>query len=470
MSALDLEAFVGYAYIPIMASISNNSTPDVLVDQPSLEEKRVLIERVAASEHFSRTARLRDFLLYVGKQSLKEGCPEIHEQEIGAKVFGRSESYDTSQDNIVRVNATELRKRIELYFASEGTHEPLILDIPRGGYKPVFHRRIAESEEQPQSALQALQPHYLMSPNLPAELAQQTAHRTIIRIHTLWGILCLLLAICCLVLFQQDQTMRKAVNTWDGKPAVAAFWGDFLRNNQQTDIVLPDDSASVVEDITHRPVSLGDYLSREYMRQIQSSELSVDRKADLYQIYHHNLITFGGVRAAQQVLAEIPAPYSRYLTLTRYYTADEIKRDNVVLIGGKKSNPWDHLFDYKVNFVTDYDDQLERPFVRNVNPKSGEQANYFALNEQNTFVGYSVISYLPNPSGTGNAIILAGTDSDATSAAAEFLTSEEKLEKFRNTLHADRFPYFEVLLKTSRLSGTSFNAELLAYRTYPGLH
>jgi len=100
VSALDLEAFVGYAYIPIMASISNNSTPDVLVDQPSLEEKRVLIERVAASEHFSRTARLRDFLLYVGKQSLKEGCPEIHEQEIGAKVFGRSESYDTSQDNM----------------------------------------------------------------------------------------------------------------------------------------------------------------------------------------------------------------------------------------------------------------------------------------------------------------------------------------------------------------------------------
>jgi len=27
-----------------------------------------------------------------------------------------------------------------------------------------------------------------------------------------------------------------------------------------------------------------------------------------------------------------------------------------------------------------------------------------------------------------------------------------------------------VLLKTSRLSGTSFNAELVAYRTYPGLH
>ena len=439
-----------------MASISHNPAPEAPEDQPSLEERRALIERVAASEQFSRAARLHDFLLYVGRQSLKDSSAEIHEQEIGAKVFGRSESYDTSQDNIVRVNATELRKRIELYFASEGAHEPLILDIPRGGYKPIFHRRIAESEERPHDSLPA---------NLSAEVARQTAHRTIFRIHILWGSMCLLLAIGGIALFQHGRTMQKATFAWDGKPAVAAFWGDFLRYNQQTDIVLPDDSASVVEDITRRPV----YLSREYMRQIQTSDLSADRKADLYQIYHHNLITFGGVRAAQQVLAEIPAPYSRYLTLTRYYTADEIKRDNVVLIGGKKSNPWDHLFDDKVNFVTDYDDQLERPFVRNVNPKSGEQANYFASNEQNTFVGYSVISYLPNPSGTGNAIILAGTDSDATSAAAEFLTSEEQLEKFRNILHADRFPYFEVLLKTSRLSGTSFNAELIAYRTYPGL-
>ena len=443
-----------------MASISHNPAPEAPEDQPSLEERRALIERVAASEQFSRAARLHDFLLYVGRQSLKDSSAEIHEQEIGAKVFGRSEYYDTSQDNIVRVNATELRKRIELYFASEGTHEPLILDIPRGGYKPIFHRRIAESEERPHDSLPA---------NLSAEVARQTAHRTIFRIHILWGSMCLLLAIGGIALFQHGRTMQKATFAWDGKPAVAAFWGDFLRYNQQTDIVLPDDSASVVEDITRRPVSLPDYLSREYMRQIQTSDLSADRKADLYQIYHHNLITFGGVRAAQQVLAEIPAPYSRYLTLTRYYTADEIKRDNVVLIGGKKSNPWDHLFDDKVNFVTDYDDQLERPFVRNVNPKSGEQANYFASNEQNTFVGYSVISYLPNPSGTGNAIILAGTDSDATSAAAEFLTSEEQLEKFRNILHADRFPYFEVLLKTSRLSGTSFNAELIAYRTYPGL-
>ena len=86
---------------------------EALLDEPSVEERRQLIDRVASSAQFGRSARLRDFLLYVGAQSLKPGRPEIHEQEIGAKVFGRAPSYDRSQDNIVRVNASELRKRIE---------------------------------------------------------------------------------------------------------------------------------------------------------------------------------------------------------------------------------------------------------------------------------------------------------------------------------------------------------------------
>jgi hypothetical protein len=453
-----------------MSATSNHPTIESQVDQPSVEERRALIERVAGSEQFSRSARLRDFLLYVGKQSLKDGRAEIHEQEIGAKVFGRSSTYDRSQDNIVRVNATELRKRIDLYFTSDGVQEPLILEIPRGAYKLVFRRRLVASEGRPDVAVRAVEPHPVPAKEYAAEAVGPVGREKLIRIHMMWGTLCLLLLLGGLVLYRHDRAAPKAASVWDGKPAIAAFWGGFLRSNQQTDIVLPDDSASVIEDITHRPLALPDYLTRDYMRQIETSEMSADRKADLYQIFNHNLVTFGGVRAAQQIQDEIPSSYPRYLTLTRYYTADEIKRNNVVLIGGKKSVPWDHLFDDKLNFITDYDDVHSRQFVSNRNPKPGEQTVYAVSYEPNSLVGYSVVAYLPNPSGTGNAIILAGTDSDATGAAAEFLTSEAKLEQFRSTLRADRFPYFEVLLKTSRLSGTSFNSEVVAYRTYPDMH
>jgi hypothetical protein len=444
-----------------MSSIANPSIEED-IEQPSVEERRALIDRVAASSQFGRSARLRDFLLYVGGQSLKEGCPEIHEQEIGAKVFGRSATYDRSQDNIVRVNATELRKRIELYFATEGADENLILEIPRGAYKPIFHWRPegAQTVEAESHAVRAgsTRESALL---VPAAAGSRNVARSA------FALLCVILALLCGVLFQQNQSMRKLLYTWEGKPALAAFWGNFLSYRQQTDVVLPDDSLSVIEDVEHHSISLSDYLNRDYMREVQSSDLSADRKADLDQINAHNLITFGGVRAAQQMMAQIPATFATHLTLSRYYTADAIKRNNVMLIGGKKANPWVHLFDDQMNFVTDYDN--DGAFVGNLHPKPGEQSRYGVSVDPNTLVGYSVVAFLPNPSRTGNAIIVAGTDSDATDAAAEFLTSEEDMEGFQHTLNATAFPYFEILLKISRLSGTSLRSEVLAYRTYPGL-
>jgi hypothetical protein len=446
-------------------SIAENPSVREVDYPPSIEERRALIERVAASEQFRRSVRLRDFLLYVGRKSIKEGCPDIHEQEIGTKVFGRPESYDCSSDGIVRVNATELRKRIESYFASAGVNEPLVFEIPRGGYRPVFRRRLPEiPEHRP--------PHFEESPPAvlpPAVTENVVRNRPRFLAHIVWALLSLSLAVACGVLVGQNHTMRTALSPWEGKPAVAAFWNVFLSSHQRIDIVLPDDSASVVEDISGRPSTLGDYLSRNY-DWIEASKMSADRKEDLYQILNHNLVTFGAVRAAQQIFNEVPPSYPRYMTLSRYYTADEIKRNNAVLVGGKKAVPWDYLFDDELNFLTDYDDVHAHGFVRNRHPKAGEQAIYDPTPVPSSLMAYSVVAYLPNPSGTGNAIILAGTDSDATDAAAEFLTSEEQMERLRGLFHSDRFPYFEVLLKTSRLSGTSFNAEIVAYRTHPELH
>ena len=444
-------------------SSATNVPIDTDQDRPSVEERRALIERVAASEHFRRSARLRDFLLYVGRESLKEGHHDINEQEVGAKVFGRSATYDRSQDNIVRVNATELRKRIDAYFATEGADEPLVLEIPRGGYKPVFHRRLALPEE-PRTAT-----HESPAASVPA--SGQIDRRAVtggprIGTHILWAALALALAVVSIVLFQQNRSLRTSLNAWDGKPAVAEFWGDFLRFHRQTDIVLPDDSLSLIEDLVHHPITLADYLNRTFMRQVQQSELSADRKSDLDQVFAHNLVTFGGVRAAQQVTTEIPQSFPTNLTLSRYYVADAIKRNNVVLVGGKKANPWVYLFDDEMNFSLDYDYEHGQAFIANRHPRAGEQPTYSGTMDPNALVGYSVIAYLPNPSHTGNVIVLAGSDSDATDAAAEFLTSEEKMEAFQNTLHTKSFPYFEILLKTSRLSGTSFSAEMLAYRTY----
>lgn len=121
------------------SSLQNGSSPF------GPEDCLRVLEGVAASSCLKRAARLREFLLYIGRKSVEDNTRDLHEHEIGHTVFGRKESYDTSQDNIVRVSATELRKRVETYFAIEGKDEPLIFEIPRGSYTPVFRLRAQDA-------------------------------------------------------------------------------------------------------------------------------------------------------------------------------------------------------------------------------------------------------------------------------------------------------------------------------------
>lgn len=100
-----------------------------------------LLERILSSKEFQRTSRLRDFLTYVVGRKLAGAPHEITEVLIGQRVFGRPAGYNPGEDSIVRTEARNLRLRLERYFNAAGAAEPVILEIPRGGYLPVFRPR-----------------------------------------------------------------------------------------------------------------------------------------------------------------------------------------------------------------------------------------------------------------------------------------------------------------------------------------
>lgn len=105
------------------------------------EECRALVQRILSSTDFQRATKQREFLLYVLDRSLA-GCPEdVTEALIGHRVYGRPASYNSGNDSIVRTEARTLRKRLEHYFATDGANEPVVLEIPRGGYLPAFRPR-----------------------------------------------------------------------------------------------------------------------------------------------------------------------------------------------------------------------------------------------------------------------------------------------------------------------------------------
>ncbi len=111
-----------------------------------------LIRRVELSRTFEKSPRLRAFLGYVCQCALNEQPESATEQQIGIHVFNRQPGYNPSEDNVVRSQARLLRWRLEQYFAQEGKDEPLIIDIPKGQYLPVFENRVPDVDPEPLTA------------------------------------------------------------------------------------------------------------------------------------------------------------------------------------------------------------------------------------------------------------------------------------------------------------------------------
>src|SRR5689334_20646959 len=108
------------------------------VESPPAGEARALVDRIAASLPFQRSPRLRELLLYIADSALQDPPIALTEQQIGTAVFHRPLQFDTGADTIVRVQVSQLRKRLEHYFLTDGLQERIRVEIPRGSYNAAF--------------------------------------------------------------------------------------------------------------------------------------------------------------------------------------------------------------------------------------------------------------------------------------------------------------------------------------------
>jgi hypothetical protein len=104
------------------------------------EEERIKEElnRVLLCHEFRSSKRSQDFLRYVVDHTLNGHADMLKERTIGIEVFGRSTSYDPSDDATVRVKAGEVRKRLGIYYSGEGARNPVRIELPLGTYVPEF--------------------------------------------------------------------------------------------------------------------------------------------------------------------------------------------------------------------------------------------------------------------------------------------------------------------------------------------
>lgn len=115
---------------------------------PREEEIRGALSRVLASAGFARNERLSQFLRFLVERHLEGRDAELKESVLAVEVFGRKAGYDPKLDAVVRTEAIRLRARLEKYYQGEGSQDQFVIELPKGGYRPVFRERSAVPEQQ----------------------------------------------------------------------------------------------------------------------------------------------------------------------------------------------------------------------------------------------------------------------------------------------------------------------------------
>jgi len=116
--------------------------PSSKAGELSAEQERLVrshLEEAIASSAFAGSKRSQDFLQLIVEHALAGRFDSLRERMIGAEMFGRPIAYDTANDAVVRVKATEVRRNLAQFYR-EAVHPSLVrIELPTGSYVPKFH-------------------------------------------------------------------------------------------------------------------------------------------------------------------------------------------------------------------------------------------------------------------------------------------------------------------------------------------
>lgn len=412
------------------------------------DERWALLQRVAASLAFQKSNRLRELLLYAGERSLNAPDTPIREHEIGVEVFGRPATYDTSQDTLVRVHASQLRKKLQQHFTEEGRDESLLVEMPKGSYSLIFRHREA-----------------LVAP-VPESTVQPMARRR----NPWWAVLIAISVLSTLasglLLIQNLSLRRRAEFGMGAQPSIDAFWRQVFGNGRHNYIVAADANLVVFEDAIKQHVSLEDYQAKAFERLALARIVDPEKRALILNLLRPYTGMADTNIARRISLVTASNSLSTDIVFARDLTINQVSNHNTILLGSRRANPWVTLFEDKLNFKTAFEEAPKQAWFENRSPKPGEQSTY--RGRWGRF-SYCRVALLPNPKGSGNVLLISGTDVQSTEAGGEFVTREEWVRKLRPLLgvaDGQPLPFFEVLLQGELVSQSIPQFQISAWRRY----
>jgi len=440
------------------------------------------VKEIIEGAAFKGSHRSSQFLQYIVDQAIAGHFESLKERVIGVELFGRSPSYDSGEDAIVRVTASDVRKRLLQHYGRYGATSGFRIGLPLGSYIPEISRDSIH-EAGPSRIEATTAPHPTVGATPPQAPAASTSKEAIARTSAHpeipdqpnrggpreWLAVCLLLTLVNVALWGifWNQFARKT-----GSAASTLPWSALLNSPHPLQLIISDPDIAEIQGYTNQQLSVSDYANHNYIPNPEKLTPEINQLCRILLRGNKASLVDTPIAVSIAELAQASAKKVDVHTARNVQLSNLQNDDNFVLLGSPRSNPWTAFFSDQLNFRLVYDQNSGQEIVRNLHPRPNEQAQYVptALGWA-TGQSYAVIALVRNPDQNGQVLLLGGANAEGTEAAGKLVT---ELPRLIATLKACGISpsgpplHFELLLRLNMMAGSPTNINVEACHILPG--
>lgn len=425
------------------------ASPALHTDEPDQDAIARELEQILTSPYFHSSKRSQEFLSFVVRHRLAENHEPLKERTIGTVLFKRPANYATGDDSVVRVQAGEVRRRLEQYYQSSPSESQVRIELPLGSYAPEFRWNLAAHEPVRSAA---------SLPELVPAAAQvpSTAPHVVSRRRAGWLVALIgLLALASVLTFFWVRHGRSA------EAALNNFWSPMFATSRPLLICLP-------KPIFYRP-SFSLYKRHESTPHEFDNE--VDRMNNPPRLQPDERITWGDMTEFPDFgvsKGDVKAAFRLAALVTRLGKDNEVRvgndyawddlRSGPAIVIGAFSNPWTMKLTAGLHFSF-----AEDRGIFHIQEQGAQGRSWYdELDRKSEIaVDYGLVTRLLN-SGTGQfTVAVAGITAPGSEAAAEVACSQEDLQ--RALANADWIhKNAQILVKTSVTDGVAGPPQIVA--------
>src|ERR1700722_3185251 len=429
----------------------------VTTDPTPAIESRAQVERILQSRIFRTSEVLRHLFAYLTEKSLDGAADGLKEYTIGLDALGKPASFDPRQESVVRMHTARLRQKLAEYYRTEGIDDPIVIDLPKGGFRITFEPR---QQTAPAPVAPVPTPVVEVLPSQhgwqPREIALAAA---------------LVVALVCAAYFmtrlwrveRTDAGASEATPAQIWTPALRELWDPLLASSRRLVVCVATPLFVNVPGFgVVRESSVNDWDDAATSKRLSSVETAL--QAGMSEPSYS--YTEAGTATGAFLLGQFLAPRKQAVLITRANVLSwpELAEDNVVFLGPTTGIHQTGDIPMDAQLV------LDAGGIRNLKPRAGESAyikDHPAQGGEESGVSYALISRVPAMSGPGAILMLSGNQIASVMGGVKAFTNPALAQMLVSRLKSvsGGIPkYFQVVLNVKAMDDVPVKIEYMFHR------